>query len=177
MRNFLFFSLLLFVAVSCSDRELESQSVGEVEGYRPVYMQPSEAMKVEVKGVQPLTDPGKIYWYHSYMMLADKGRGVHVIDISNPASPKKLAFISIPGVSDVAATGNHLFADNITDLVVFNISDVMNIKFVKRIEDVYPSDNQMYPAHATGYFECVDPTKGLVTEWQKVILEDPKCRR
>ncbi len=177
MRKVLFFSLLLFLAASCTERELDNQAAGEVEGYRPVYLQASEALKVEVKGVQQLTDPGKIYWHYGYMMLTDKGNGVHVIDISNPASPKKIAFISIPGVSDVAATGNYLFADNVTDLVVFNIADVQNIQLVDRVEDVYPQDNQMYPAHATGYFECVDTTRGLVTGWQKVILEDPKCRR
>lgn len=169
--------LLIVIATSCTEREPEGAGVGTVDGYRPIYMEKNKAMQVDIKGVQPLEDPGKIYWYYNYMMLTDKGKGVHVIDISNPASPQKVSFISIPGVNDVAVKSNFLYADNITDLVVFNISNVQNITYEKRVKDVYPLDNQMYPDHVTGYFECVDTTKGYVIGWQKVTLEDPKCRR
>ncbi|MCF8332060.1 MAG: hypothetical protein K9H84_06375 [Bacteroidales bacterium] len=169
--------LLMALILSCTKRETEAEDSGKVEGYRPVYMSPDKALTVSVEGVEPLEDAGKIYWYYNYMFLTDKGKGVHVIDISVPSNPAKVSFIRIPGVKDVAVKNNFLFADNLTDMVVFNITDVQNITHVERVKNVYPVDNQMYPAHVTGDFECVDTTKGMVVGWEKAMLEDPKCRR
>ena len=178
MKHFSLFVILFAVLLSsCTKREVEDDQDEKVEGYRPVYMEPDEAKDLAVKGVQPLEDPGKIYWYYNYMFLTEEGEGVHIIDIANPSSPQKIGFIKIPGVNDVAVKNNFLYADNVTDLVVFNISDMDAITFTKRVEDVYPVDQQMYPTGVTGYFECVDTTKGVVVDWQKVMLEDPKCRK
>ncbi|MCF8217739.1 MAG: hypothetical protein K9I29_07760 [Bacteroidales bacterium] len=174
----LFIILFAVLLSSCNKREVESDNPGEkVEGFRPVYMDPDEAKDLSVKGAQPLEDPGKIYWYYNYVFLTDKGKGVHVIDIADPSNPQKKAFIKIPGVNDVAVKSNFLYADNVSDLVIFNINNMDAITFTDRIEDVYPVDQQMYPSGVTGYFECVDTTKGVVVDWQKVKLEDPKCQK
>lgn len=179
----LLFLAMVFLVVSCEVDPVSPGGTGSgledgrVEGYRPVYMAPQQAKTIEVTGVEPLENPGKIFWYHNFMMLTDQRKGVHIIDISNPANPQKLNFISIPGVNDVAVKSSYLYADNITDLVVLDISNVYDISFETRVNNVYPATNQMYPQHATGYFECVDTTKGLVVGWEKTMLEDPKCRR
>lgn len=173
-----FLSLLMVLLLfSCTKREAANNEVGTVEGYRPVYMEPSQATTTSVKSSEPLEKPGKIYWYYNLMLLTDKHKGVHVIDISDPQNPVRESFIEIPGVRDVAVKAGFLYADNITDLVVFNITDIHNITQVHRVEGVYPLEEQMYPAGRSGYFECVDTSKGYVVGWEKATLEDPKCRR
>jgi hypothetical protein len=80
-------------------------------------------------------------------------------------------------VVDVAVKGHTLFADNITDLVALDISDVNNIQLSKRIKDVYPITNQLYPTGYSGYFECADTTKGFIVGWIEADLIEPQCYR
>lgn len=173
---FPFLLLILIIGVSCTKREL-STDVGTVDGLRPIYMSKTKALSTEVRGPEILSKPGKIYIVGSWLYLTDMGRGVHIIDISNLLSPKKVKFIEIPGIEDVAVKGNYLFADNLTDIVVFDISDISNIQQSQRISDVYPVENQELPNAYSGYFECVDKSKGYVIGWEKVSLDNPNCRR
>ena len=169
--------LVLFVLLASACNREEGDGVGTVEGYRPIYMSVDDALSVEVKGPEDLSKPGKIFVVGSWLYLTDKGKGVHFYDISNLLAPKRHAFISIPGIQDVAVKGNYLYADNITDIVVFDIADLDNISLSQRIEDVYPATNQQFPSSVSGYFECYDQTKGYVVGWEKTNLVNPKCRR
>ena len=52
----------------------------------------------------PVSTPGKICVKGNIIFLNDLDKGVHVIDNSNPAQPRKIAFINIPGNEDIAVT-------------------------------------------------------------------------
>jgi hypothetical protein len=160
---------------SCMDDD--QMPNGDITGYAPVYIAKTNAFATSVGGPQVLTEPGKLFLQGSYVFITDIGRGVHIVDNSNPSNPQKIKFISIPGVRDVAVKSSVMFADNLTDLVAFDISDINNVTLSHRIKDIYPLANQLYPDFATGYFECADTTKGYVIRWEKKILLDPKCYR
>ncbi|MEZ4904895.1 MAG: hypothetical protein R2822_25665 [Spirosomataceae bacterium] len=66
-------------------------------------------------------------------------RGLHVVDNANPAAPKIVAFIKIPGNGDMAVRGNILYADSYSDLVALDIADPLNIKEVGRENEVFQS--------------------------------------
>jgi hypothetical protein len=85
---------------------------------------------------------GKIYIKDQYIFVNDPYAGIHVIDNSNPASPKKVSFLNVMGNIDIAIKGNYLYADSYNDLIVFNISDPRNITFVKRVPEAtsFPKD-------------------------------------
>jgi hypothetical protein len=61
--------------------------------------------------------------------------------------------------------------------VAIDITDLSNVHITKRVAEIYPVENQMFPEFATGYFECVDTAKGYVAGWEKVNLSNPKCYR
>jgi hypothetical protein len=104
---------------------------------RPLKMSLSEFKNgVAIIAPVPVQVSGKIYAYNDYIFINDKSKGVHVVDNSNPAFPKKIAFIKIPGNVDISVKGNYLFADSLTDLVVLDISDMTNIHEVNRLENV-----------------------------------------
>ena len=108
-------------------------------GYSPVLMERSNLEK-SIHSVDPVTmeNPGKIYIKDSLLFIVEKFKGVHVINDYNPSSPVNVAFITIPGVVDVAVKGNVLFADNAVDLVSVNISDLKNVQEIKRVKNVFP---------------------------------------
>jgi hypothetical protein len=107
--------------------------------YRPVYRTRAE-VRADIKSAlpQPVRNPGKLFVKGNYIFLNDVEKGVHVIDYSNPAQPTNIAFIAIPGNVDLAVNGNHLYADQYTDLVTLDISNPLNVVAVNFDDKVFP---------------------------------------
>ena len=162
------------VLASCTKK---SQEDTYADGYKPVYISKELAFVISSNGPKAFTSPGKMFLYQNFIYITDNGTGVHIIDNSDPVNPVKLAFISIPGVRDVVVKNNILLADNFTDLISLDVSDVANIQFKKRLQDIYPMENQLYPDFATGSFECADTSYGYVLTWERATLKNPKCYR
>lgn len=82
--------------------------------------------------------PGKIVLKDHYLFLNDIDKGVHIIDIADPANPKKISFISIPGCVDMAINGNYLYADCYTDLVTIDITNPLQVTVKQFLNGVFP---------------------------------------
>ena len=174
MRKFLLPILLLLIMAGCTK---SSEDQTNIEGYKPIYIDKVAAFDVSASGPVAFESPGKMFLWQNFIYVTDIGYGVHIIDNSDPSKPNKLAFISIPGVKDAAVKNGTLLADNFTDLVAFDNTDVSNITLSKRLKGLYPFDGQFYPEFGTGYFECADTTNGYVLKWEKAMLNNPKCYR
>ncbi len=173
MKNYtIIFLILVTVFSGC-----ETEDPHEIEGYKPVYATIDDIQNIYSTGPVIITSPGKIYLKDSLVFIGEEGKGVHIIDNSDKTNPQKIAFINIPGNHDIAVKGNIMYADNMTDLVAIDISDIQNIQVVKRISNIYPEYGMFHPEQVDCYFECVDTTKGFVLRWEKALLIDPKCRR
>ena len=95
---------------------------------------------------QPAMDigvAGKITVAGNYIYLSEPYKGIHVIDNSNPSSPKNVSFINIPGNEDMAITGNTLYADAYGDLVTFDISNPLDVVAKNFAANVFP-DHAIY---------------------------------
>lgn len=144
--------------------------------YQPVYMSEEEVENISFRTGEPLVEPGKIYLLEPFLFINEKGRGIHIIDNSDPSNPENISFISIPGNYDMAAKGNWLYADNYTDLLTFDISNPREVRLAKRIQDAVPVRD--FPPDNGVYFECPDPAKGTIVAWNKVDTSvKPKCWR
>ena len=88
-------------------------------------------------GTATLEKPGKIYVKDNYLFINELKKGIHVIDNTNPATPKFVSFINIPGNIDMAVVDNVLYADSYSDMVVINIENPTKIGELKRVEKVF----------------------------------------
>lgn len=132
----LFLSLIFVMALSCDKNDDTDYEFVQVA--TPQLMSKTAFRSaVEVKVPKTIEEPGKIYVYQDYIFVGDVDSGIHVIDNSNPESPKAIKFIEIPGNEDISVKDNFLYADSATDLVVFDISDINNVSIVERLEDVF----------------------------------------
>ena len=136
---------LLLVFSSCEDQITTSYT------YRtmlPVFLEMSDvrARTIAPEPPQPLDNPGKIYIYGDYLFVNEPTKGIHILNNSNPSNPVNRNFIPIEGNVDLAINNNILYADNYVDLLAFDLSDLNNIKLIKRVEDVF---THMYQ-HNTG---------------------------
>jgi hypothetical protein len=105
--------------------------------YTPQYKKLSQVRaEMTSQPAEAIASPGKLYVYGNYIFLNERGKGVHIIDNSNPAAPRNTAFIKIPGSYDMAVKGNYLYADSYSDLVVLDISNPNNVTPKKFIDNI-----------------------------------------
>ncbi|MFK7934319.1 MAG: hypothetical protein AB8G22_12475 [Saprospiraceae bacterium] len=173
MKKSYFLLLLLFVISSCQDQvDIEQM----IEGLTPIYVDPATAKEIKNLPIQPIQQLGKIYYKDPYIFVSEIGKGIHVLDNTDPTDPTKITFIQVIGNQDLAIKNNFLYADNLTDLVVLDISDLMQVKVVNRVADLYDKTAD-FPANYQGTFECVNPELGVVVGWESAMLDNPRCFR
>ena len=149
--KYFFVSLVFIGALSCDkndDADYEFVQVATPQLMSKTAFRSS----VEVIAPKTIEEPGKIYVYQDYIFVGDVHSGIHIIDNSDPKSPKAIKFIQIPGNEDISVKDNFLYADSATDLVIFDISDINNVSIIERLEDVFNVYNYDIPVEA----EAVD---------------------
>jgi hypothetical protein len=106
---------------------------------------------------------GKITVDGKYIFLSEPYKGIHVIDNSNPSSPKNVSFINIPGNEDMAVSGHTLYADAYGDLVTFDITDPQHVVAKNFVANVFPDQSIYYSgAYASGVSFNPDSVNVLV---------------
>jgi hypothetical protein len=172
MKNLMW--LFAVVLVSCDPvRDENFRTVA----YVPVYATVQASKDINSESARATVHPGKIYAYGNYLFQVEQNEGIHVIDNSNVQQAHKIAFIKVPGASELAIKSNYLYTNNMNDLVVLDLSSIQSPKLTNRVANAFPLINQAYPPASNTYFECPDPSKGIVIGWEEKTIENPKCRR
>ncbi|MHC1731313.1 MAG: LVIVD repeat-containing protein [Bacteroidales bacterium] len=163
------FLLVMTAALTaCNDR---TEQLITYEANVPVYMAYNDfRASFEKSAPIEISHPGKMYFKDGYLFVNEYGKGIHIIDNSNPASPQKVAFYEIMGNVDMAIKGNVLFADSYIDLLAIDITDLNNPIEIDRIENVFPEivteGEEWFP------YAMVDKSKGVIVDWEvKKITE------
>ena len=142
------FLLFFLASVVWSCEEVNDSGIERVQVAVPQTMSLAEfRTSVSVENAQPIQQSGKIYAYHDLIFINDQLEGVHVLDNSDPSNPIQKNFLKIPQNTDVAIKDDKLYANSGPDLVVFDLSDVTNIEYETRIENVF---NYYYPTMPEG---------------------------
>jgi len=139
--------------------------------YEPVYSTMAEIKAMTgFTAPKPVTAPGKIYLKGQYLFVNETGKGIHIYDNSNRLAPQALGFLNIPGNYDLAISGNTLYVDSFMDLVLFDVSNISNVKEVNRLEGFFKNHSAM------GF--VVNAQNEIVTSWDKksdVTVEENDC--
>ncbi|MFI5156667.1 MAG: LVIVD repeat-containing protein [Chitinophagales bacterium] len=132
----LLFSFILLIPAGClKDNVRYTYTIT-----RPVYMSLSQARaNVKATAAAPLVSIGKIYTMGKFVFLNELEKGIHIIDNSNPAGPRNIGFINIPGNEDMAIHGNTLYADSYTDLLAIDITNPQSIVVKKTLQNIFQS--------------------------------------
>jgi hypothetical protein len=105
----------------------------------PVYKTKQEVRNnIKSANPQPIVQAGKLSLYGNYIFLNELNKGIHVIDNSNPANPRNLSFIPIPGNVDIAIRNNLLYADLYSELVVIDISTPQQVRLKEIAMGIFP---------------------------------------
>ncbi|MES2881155.1 MAG: hypothetical protein V4676_03330, partial [Bacteroidota bacterium] len=134
----LMFASLLFLTTGC----LKDSCSNNYKISTPIYQSLTQVRAgIKSSAAQALQNTGKIYVFGNYIFLNEVGKGIHVIDNSNPAAPRNFSFINIPGNVDIAVQGNYMYADCYSDIVVLDISSATDVRPVKFLNNALPENN------------------------------------
>ena len=127
---------------------------------KPVYKNWDE-VKLDIKSspARSVSHPGKLYIKGNFIFLNEIDKGVHIIDNSNPANPKNIAFINIPGNVDIAVKDDILYADIYTRLLAIDIANPLQAVITKVTESVFPQR-----VYNNGFY--ADSSK-IIVDWLK----------
>ena len=99
------FAGCIWLLVSCT----KDKATTHYTFYRPVYATKDEVRAgIKSDAPEPVQQPGKIVVKDHYVFLNELNKGIHVIDLTDPAKPVNQAFIHVPGCADLAIQGNYL---------------------------------------------------------------------
>jgi len=147
----------------------------EVSGYMPLYLQKEGNDTVRFTEPQPTVNGGKIYLKGNILYQIEQYKGIHIINVTDPEIAEKIGFYEIFGCNQITMEGKYMYVNSARDFLVIDVSDLS----LPRLVNYYPDYFEAFsfpPPPASGYFECVDPSKGIVTGWKKVTLKSPECR-
>jgi hypothetical protein len=127
--------LAIFFLNSClKDKVTKTYTI-----YTPVYKTKAEVLaNIKTNGSQTIQNAGKFFLYDHYLFVNEIDKGIHIIDNSNPANPKNVGFIDIPGNVDLAIKNNILYADLYSDLVTIDVTNPLQARLKKVVKNAFP---------------------------------------
>ena len=155
----------------CSDKVTETVTFMINE---PIFMSAEDfrnSVNVTTKDV-PIKNYGKICFYQGYIFIAESGKGIHIINNSNPSNPQKIGFIELIGNADIAIRNGILYADALVDLVWFNINNPATPVYEGRLENVFAASQPLPPIdneYGYDYVQCFGNdgrNKGIIVGWK-----------
>jgi len=148
---------------------------GEVDGYAPIYSTEASLKQITFQVPRKTVNGGKLFTAGTLVLQEEIDSGLHVISYQDPAHPIKTGFLRIPGFQVAAIEGDYLYANNYDDLIAIRLKTISADMSVGRVVGIWKQLN--YPGGPGVYFECVDPSKGIVVGWRKTKISNPQCRR
>ena len=146
-----------------------------ITGYTPIYLQKEGNDTVTFSMPQATVHGGKIYLKGNILYQVEQNTGIHIIDVSDPDNAEKIGFYRIFGCSQITMEGNFMYVNSSRDFLVIDVSILTAPKVVNYFANYFEALSFPAPPNS-GYFECVDPAKGIVTGWKTATLNSPQCR-
>jgi hypothetical protein len=129
--------------------------------YQPVVLERNAfENSIQVIPQQAMIKSGKIYIKENLMIVNDVNKGFHIYNYTNPENPEKIAFLKIPGATDVAIRDSNLYINQAVDLITLSYNLTNNsVTFLSRVRNAFPQ--KMTP---DGFTVNVDENQ-IIVDW------------
>lgn len=171
--TFCLYSFLSLTSVACVIDEAAPPD--NIEGYAPVYITRTGTDTVLFTQPRSTVHAGKIVLHGNILYQVEQYYGIHIIDMTDPEHASKIGFYEIFGCTGLTLHGNYIYTNSGNDFLVIDISNREQPR-VADYEVGYFSGISFPPPPANGYFECPDPARGIIVDWEKKTLNKPQCR-
>lgn len=100
-----------------------------------------------LEDAKPIENAGKIFVAENLLLIGEEGKGIHIVDNTNPESPNNLSFINIPGNREYFVAGNTLYAESYYDMVKIDVSNKNQPVLESRVKDAFKGDQNFENAN------------------------------
>ncbi len=120
--------------------------------YQPVVMpRPEFESSVALLPNQEISKSGKIYIKENLLFINEFREGFHVFNYSDATNPQPIAFIKVPGATDLAVRNNKIYINQAVDLLTLEyIPQTNSITVVSRNRNIFPP--MLSPDGFVGYY-------------------------
>ncbi len=132
---------ILLIASGCFYSTGNDDDFLQNSPYSPVIFTRAELeSSVQIQPQQNIIRSGKIYIKDNLMFINDVNKGFHVFNYADPQNPIKIAFIQVPGATDLAVRDNIIYINQAVDLVTIAYDPASNtIGSIHRARNVFPA--------------------------------------
>ena len=166
-------TIAMFGSRQCSNQG--SRYNDKVLGQKPIYSNDASLKQIVADTARNVKNAGKIYAYQNYLLQCEVGEGIHIIDNTNAATAKRIAFIKVIGCNEISIKNNFLYTNSYKDLVTINISNINQPVETQRIANAFNVNGYLPEPPEKGYYECVNLSKGVVIGWSKDSISTYSC--
>ncbi|WP_031426008.1 LVIVD repeat-containing protein [Flavimarina sp. Hel_I_48] len=172
MNKALLFLLFISAIISCKDDDNVQYAVQDIA--TPIVVDKADLRasynQLVIESPKPIENSGKFYAYGNFIFINDLGAGIHIIDNTNPSAPVKKGFLEVPGSRDMEAKDNILYVDSYSDLVLFDLSNINAIKYLKSYENILGNGSYEWPRLSQQVdqidYKDFDAEKQIVVGWE-----------
>ena len=133
--------------------------------YEPILMSRADMeASVALGEARPIESPGKMWLYNNLIFLIEQYKGIHIIDNSNPAASKTIAFIQIDGCTEITMKGDILYANNAVDMIGIKSTDFTSIDIITRHRNMLPAISSPEPWGDWYFYEKL-PENTVIVRW------------
>jgi hypothetical protein len=175
-------AVVLFISILSFTGCIKDKCSNTYKIYIPVYKTLTQVRaSVKAEAPRPMQKTGKVYVYGNYVLLNEPNKGIHVIDNSNPASPKNIKFINIPGTNDLAVKDGYLYADCFGDLAVIDIRNAANPIKENILPGVFPdkmnyTNPNINPDSVNMIVDYIEKDTTVNCDTYNTWMNCPQCR-
>ncbi|MEE9374688.1 MAG: hypothetical protein V3V00_16655 [Saprospiraceae bacterium] len=138
MKSTSFLILLLTMAMisSCS-KDYDTAEIFYTKAIAK-YGNLDEIRKIPLLGnVQTISNPGKIFVSDQFLLIGEEGKGIHLLDNSNPENPQPISFINVPGNHEFFVHEQSIFAESYYDMLKIDFSIPRQPRLVSRVKNYF----------------------------------------
>jgi len=108
--------------------------------YKPVILNRATfEASVKILPNAKIIKSGKIYIKDDVMLVNDVNKGFHIYNYSDATNPVKIAYLAIPGATDVAIRNSTIYINQAVDLVTLTYNLPMNkVTVLFRNKNIFP---------------------------------------
>jgi hypothetical protein len=100
-----------------------------------VYADIEEIRNVElVSAPRIIENAGKLFIGENYILIGENGKGIHVLDNTDPSNPVNIMFLQLPFTKEFFVDNDMIYAESQYDFIKIDLSDINNPVMVDRVE-------------------------------------------
>ena len=136
----LIFAITISLESCCFYGDCNDGPEEPVNSYKPVILNRATfETSVKILPSAKIVKSGKIYIKDNVMLVNDVNKGFHIYNYSDATNPVKIAFLEIPGATDVAIRNSTIYINQAVDLVTLKYDLPTNrVTVLYRNKNIFP---------------------------------------